>query len=364
MKKIEELDQNFKMPKNMPEDIVFYDVWEKPFEIYGLVPNEEKTFCRLPLYFLPECSSGVKDLAYHTAGACVRFSTDSDYLAIAYQPLAKWIMGHMAASGQSGLELFEESDEGTHEIKNTVPELTGGNINDYQTAVLELRGGMRHYALYLPLYNGLKSLQLGFKTGSAVETGRKPKFEKPIVFYGSSITQGGCASKVGTCYTTILCRRLDAAQINLGFSGNGKGEENMARYIASIPMSAFVFDYDHNAPSEQHLWNTHARFYNIIREAQPELPIIIVSLPDADKMPHAFARRRLAHLETYTNALKNGDRNVYFVDGWTLFGGRDRDMCTVDGTHPTDLGFWRMAEAIEPALRVALNIPFAGNSNR
>ena len=255
------------------------------------------------------------------------------------------------------MELFEETDQGARQVKTVIPQMDNGcGCLKNQAAFAPLPGGMRHYALYLPLYNGLEEFMLGFGPKAKIEAGRKPRLEKPLLFYGSSITQGGCASKVGSCYGTILARRLDAAQVNLGFSGNGKGEENMARYIASIPMSAFILDYDHNAPSAEHLLATHERFYQIVRAAQPDLPIVMVSMPDFDRDPETAAARRAVIVRTYARALEAGDRRVFYVDGQSLFGDTDRDMCTVNGCHPNDLGFLRMADRLEPVLRCALGL--------
>jgi len=213
---------------------------------------------------------------------------------------------------------------------------------------------MRHYALYLPLYNGLDELLIGISPAAKLAEGRVPRIEKPILFYGSSITQGGCASKAGSCYTSIVARRLDATQINLGFSGNAKGEEHMARYIADKEMSVFIMDYDHNAPSPEHLEATHENFYKIIRVAQPDLPIIMLTMPDFDREPVLCAKRRAIIRRTYDNAVAAGDRHVYFIDGETFFGPTDRDLCTVDGCHPNDLGFLRMADVVTPVVKAAL----------
>ena len=357
MKRIEDIDPNFRVSDTAPADYIFYDPREAPFSLWGLSLNKEGSYCRLPLEFLPECNEGVQTLAWHLAGACVRFSTDSDGLAVVWELREKGNMPHFAATGQSGMELFEETDHGTRQIKTVIPQMDGGcgcRLN--QSFFVKLPGGMRHYVLYLPLYNGLKQFMLGFAPKAAVEAGRTPRIEKPLVFYGSSITQGGCASKVGSCYSTVLARRLDAAQINLGFSGSGRGEENMARYIASLPMSAFILDYDHNAPSVEHLLATHERFYQIIRAAQPELPIVAVSKPDFDNDPVNGAQRRNVIMATCARAIEQGDRFIRFVDGQGLFGNTDRDMCTVDGCHPNDLGFLRMADHIEPILRSLLHI--------
>ena len=128
----------------------------------------------------------------------------------------------------------------------------------------------------------------------------------------------------------------------------------MARYIAGLEMSAFIFDYDHNAPNVDHLRRTHEPFFRIVRQAQPQLPIVLVSKPDFDGYPDENRERRNVILQTYANAVAAGDRHVYFVDGETLFGRGDRDMCAVDGCHPTSLGFLRMADRLEPVLRRAL----------
>ena len=195
---------------------------------------------------------------------------------------------------------------------------------------------------------------LGLPPQAQLLPGRTPQTEKPVVFYGSSVTQGACASKAGSCYTTLLARRLDAAQINLGFSGNAKGEEVIARYIASLDMSLFVYDYDYNAPSVEHLQATHEPFFRIIREAQPELPIVMVSRTGGGKRSADMDARREVILKTYHNALEAGDRKVWFVNGADLLGDTDLDLCSVDGAHPTDIGFLRMADGLEPLLREIL----------
>lgn len=355
MKSIAEIDPNFKLPESVPDGIRFYEPYDAPFSLFGIAPNRRGMLCRLPEGFLPECSPGVQRLAYHLAGACVRFSTDADQLAVVWELTETANMPHFAASGQSGLELFEETDTGIYHVKNLIPAMDNGHgCRQKQSTCFPLPGGMRHYALYLPLYNGLTQLLLGFPPEAQIVPGRMPKIDKPIVFYGSSITQGGCASKAGSAYPSILCRWLDAAQINLGFSGNGKGEENMAKYIASLSMSLFVLDYDHNAPTPEHLERTHEPFFRIIRAAQPELPIIIVSRPSFDMNPVENTVRREIIQKTYEHAVAAGDTHVAFVDGETLYGSFERHMCSVDGTHPNDLGFWRIANSLKPVLQKLL----------
>ena len=157
----------------------------------------------------------------------------------------------------------------------------------------------------------------------------------------------------------MLCRKVDAEQINLGFSGSGMGEIAVAKAIAGLDLSVFVLDYDHNAPSADHLEKTHEPFFRAVREANPDLPVIMLSLCDFRmrefRRPKWECRRRREIIRnTYLHAVENGDRNVYFIDGETLFGRKMHDACTVDGTHPNDLGFYRMYKHVLPVLKECL----------
>ena len=162
MKRIEDIDPNFKLDANIPQNYIFRPAHEVPFEVYGIAPNEAGVYCRLPVDFLPECSEGVQELAWHLAGACVRFTTDSEGIAVVWKLKGKGNMAHFTACGQSGLHLFEESDEGIRQVKNFIPAMDGGcGCVLEQSAYVKLPGGMRSYALYLPLYNGIDELMIG-----------------------------------------------------------------------------------------------------------------------------------------------------------------------------------------------------------
>ena len=352
MKRLEDIDVNFRLSTDIPEDTAFYSAYDAPFEISGVAGNDPGVLCRLPVSFLPECNEGVQHLAWHLAGAVVRFSTDSSYIAIAHKLTTKAVMPHFTACGQSGMELFEETNAGSRHVKNFIPKLDNGcGTLLEQSAFAPLPGGMRHYALYLPLYNGVTDLSIGFAPDAQVLPGRQPAINKPLVFYGSSITQGGCAAKCGSCYTSIVARRLDARQINLGFSGSGRGEKNMAEYIASLDMSVFVMDYDHNAWDPPHLEKTHEVFFKTIRAAHPDMPILIISRPDYDRDPKLAEACFAIIKRTYDNAVASGDAHVRLINGRTLFDETDRELCTVDGSHPNDLGFLRMADHVTAALK-------------
>jgi len=261
----------------------------------------------------------------------------------------------MPLSGSSGIDIYSGNGRGSEYLGSIRP--GDAKNRDFENTI-DIGGGLRDYTINLPLYNGVEKLYIGFEKGAAITKPKPYKNAVPFLTYGSSITQGGCASHPGNAYQAYLSRWLDSDFINLGFSGSARGEENMAEYIAGLKMSVFLCDYDHNAPNPEHLEKTHEKFFRIIRDKNPELPVIFISKPDFDNNPVDSAERRSIILHTYKNALSAGDENVWFVDGEKLFGEEDRDACAVDRVHPNDLGFYRMAKGIYPALKNALE---AGN---
>ena len=376
--KIEEIDGNFANNTIDGIDLTFVEMPQPPFELDGFpFYKENKAFCRLPVSFLPACSEGVQALAWHTAGGQLRFRTDSPVFAVRVKLLKIPAMSHMPATGSSGFDMYLGTGTSKCYWRTAIPDVRG---DEYASIILDVRelsrpaadrlrflpdSNLREITLNFPDYNGVKKLEIGLAPKSSVLPPARFSIEKPILFYGSSITQGGCCSRPGNNYIQHISRRLDAETINLGFSGNAIGEENMAELIASLELSAFVMDYDHNAPDPEHLERTHEKFFQIIRDRRPSLPVVFMSMPNTDFNPGfecthdyaSYAERRKNIIErTYLNALGKGDMNVYFIDGASLFGLKDRDACTVDSCHPNDLGFLRMADALEPVLRRALNI--------
>ena len=329
------------------EDYRWSDAQSEPFEIRGLREAHGEVYCRLPESMLPRMSEGINHLAYHTAGGRVRFRTNADRIAVRAKSRNGGMMSHMPLTGSSGVDIYEN---GVFTASIRPADENGG----WFEGVVWKKDGISDMEINLPLYNGLTHLLIGIPKDREALPPREYTLSVPVVYYGSSITQGGCASRPGNSYQGFLSRWLDSDHINLGFSGNAKGEKEMAEYIAGLEMSAFVMDYDHNAPNVEHLKNTHEPFFRVIREKNPNLPVIFVSKPDPEKNMADAALRREIIYATYQNALDRGDRFVWFVDGVSLFGTRDRDACTVDGTHPNDIGFYRMAENLYPALLEAL----------
>ncbi len=329
------------------------DMIEAPFAVSGFARlDQERRFCRLPVDALPDMSETVRTLAWRTSGGMGRFRTDSGTVAIRVELPAAGDMPHMPRTGNSGFDIYLGGGKEKRYVNTARPP---ANERVYEALLVDgSEKGMREWTLYFPLYNGVNRVLVGLDPDAEVQPPPPFTVEKPLLFYGSSITQGGCASRPGNAYTHILARWLDANLVNLGFSGGAKGEPGLARLIATMDMSVFIMDYDYNAPSAEHLEQTHEAFFRIVREARPELPVVIVSSPSVDTDPSRWVERREIVRRTYENAVRRGDSKVWFVDGETLFGTTDRDACTVDGCHPNDLGFLRMARAIRASIEAAL----------
>ena len=343
MSDIERIDRNFEINTDIKRDgIVFYDIDSAPFKIYGVF-RESGCYRRMPEDVAKKVSDGVYYLHTNTAGGRVRFVTDSSYIAICAVMDRIDKMPHFALSGSSGFDIYDENGY----INTFVPpyDVSGG-----YSMLIDLNGRVRReITINFPLYSNVNKLYIGLDGGATLEEASDYRYDKPIVYYGSSITQGGCASRPGMSYQAIVSRVLDTDYINLGFSGNARAEDEMIKYIVSLDMSVFVLDYDHNAPTCEHLKATHEKAFCQIRQRHPDIPIILMSRPKHDLTDDELLRLDIIK-ETYNNARINGDNNVYLIDGYELTrlcGGEG----TVDNCHPTDLGFFSMAEALLNVLK-------------
>jgi hypothetical protein len=302
-------------------------------------------FVRLPENVINHVER-LSGLADNTSGIRVRFITDSKTLRIkaANGQLSQYT--HMPISGRSGFDVYVNN----WFLNNMRPEFDNTEMD--QTIEISDGSRLNLIDIYFPLYNSVTSFYFELSKGALIKRAEEPK--KPVVFYGSSITQGGCASRPGNSYANILSTMLGRNITNLGFSGNARGDIPVAEYIATLDPAALVYDYDHNAPDTEFLASTHEPFFKAIREKKPGLPVIMLSRPGYEKWIDIAAANTAVVMTTYMNALKSGDKNVYFIDGRTLFGTYGRDRCTVDGTHPNDIGFERMAETVYPVLKKIL----------
>jgi len=338
MSDITKVDKNFVVKTKIDKDnIKFYDISEKPFKIYGVFKENGK-YRRMPENIAKTMSEGVRILHTNTAGGRVRFISDSKYVAIHAVMSKLGKMPHFTFTGSIGFDLYVED----RYIDTFVPPF---NVQDGFESVIEFDSKeKREITINFPLYSGVSDLYIGLEETAGLEEAKPYKNTKPIVYYGSSITQGGCASRPGMSYQSIVSRRFGYDYINLGFSGSACAEDEMIEFIKGLDMSVFVLDYDHNASTTEHLKNTHEKMFKAIREKQPNLPVIMMPRPTFYLTDEEKVRLNVIK-NTYNNAVTSGDKNVYFIDNIAL-----TKLCgnegTVDGCHPTDFGFASMAEAV------------------
>ena len=347
------------------------DASENCFHIYGLHMESvyqagKAVYERLPQDITSSfVSKEMPVLARHTAGARIRFQSDSEYVAIRVLWEKYYELSHMPGNSQCGFDLYLTEDGKSRYYKSFVPpRYVWRREKGYEAVIHFGTRKMRDVTIYFPIANQVDDLKIGMEETSRVYESTGYRLEKPVVYYGSSITHGACASRPGNTYEGFVSRALDLDQRNLGFSDSARGDRVMAEYIASLDMSAFVFDYDHNAPNVEWLLHTHYPFYEVVREAHPNIPIICMSkpkprfddIPEPGEQEYIDIERKNIIFETVKKAREAGDNQIYFVDGETLYGKECSGECTVDGSHPNDLGFYRMAQALIPVLKEALKI--------
>ena len=352
--KIGELDPEMAERKRAGDGLAWYDVARWGVEGRILPEAERKRwFDRLPGAADGKVTNAVWNLSRHSAGMMVRFKTDATAIHVHYKLLnPNLAMPHMPATGVSGVDLYARDDEGKWRwVQVTRPSSQEVKMQ----LVSDLAPGFREYAIYLPLYNGVEFLAIGVPPKSQFEA-LEPR-QKPIVFYGTSITHGACASRPGMVHTAILGRRFDMPVVNLGFSGNGKMHTEVGDYLTRIDAAAYVIDCLPNMNAEM-VEERCVPLVKQIRSKKPDTPIILVE--DRRNTNSWILPARDAHHTANHAALKAAfDKlqsesvgNLYYIQGDRLYG-IDGDGAT-DGSHANDLGFFRQANVFEPVLREAL----------
>ncbi len=345
--KIEELDSNFKLETTInKEGLKFYDIKKEPFKIYG-VSYENGQFRRLPEAIAKTVSEGVYGLHMKTVGGRIRFKTNSKFVAVSLKVSNVHRTDLFAVTNTASCDIYVDNIfKGTFRAPFDVE-------TEYEHIIENVTDGtIKNISVSFPNFSYVSEMYIGLDENAELLPPENYKTETPVVFYGSSITSGCCASRPGMTYEAMVSRRLDINYINLGFGGNAKAEDEIAEYISGLKMSAFVYDYDHNAPSPEYLEATHEKMFKTVRRAQPCLPIIIMPRPkrylsDEEKIRHDIIYK------TYSNALAAGDKNVYFIDNTAL-----TELCgsdgTIEGVHPNDFGFASMAKAVGDCLEKIL----------
>jgi aryl-phospho-beta-D-glucosidase BglC (GH1 family) len=330
----------------------------RELQVEGRGWNDTKAFYdRLPAKAEGEVPKSVWGLGRQSAGMLVRFATDATAISVRWSLTSSCLaMPHMAATGVSGVDLYVKTGSGAWRWLAVGQPKQQTNQVQLVSSLTPVR---REYMLYLPLYNGLASLQIGIPPEATLTAPGPwgPGARKPIVFYGTSILQGGCASRPGMVHSAILGRRLQWPTINLGFSGSGKMEPVMADLLAELDPSVYVLDCLPNMNADM-VTERVEPFVRTLRRAHPQTPIVLVEdrrYPDgflvtqkskSNDANHAALRTAFQRLK------KSGVKKLYYLPGDSLLG--EDGEGTVDGSHPTDLGFLRQAEALAKVLRPLL----------
>ncbi len=344
--------------------ITWHNLSALPLEGQGWTATKHP-YDRLPAKAEGVVRAEVWDLSHDSTGLRYRFVTDATVLR------GRWklrfqdhlALPHMPATGVSGLDLYVRDGVRWHWVgagRPVKPDLNEALLVD------GLKPGKREYLLYLPLYNGVESVEIGLPAGALFEAAPdRYAGRKPILFYGTSIMQGGCASRPGMAHSAILGRMLDWPFINLGFSGNARSEPEVAQLLAGLDPAVYVLDSLPNMSADEAAQRTEP-LVKTIRAAHPRTPIVLVeNVAYADiryrqeRMDKVFAVNAMLK-RLYDRMRADGDTALYYVPAGSLLGADGED--TVDGTHPTDLGFQRMAEGMAPVMREALRSALAESS--
>lgn len=354
-KSIEELDPNFQSTQVDENGMVWCDARALTLEGVGW-PGESQAYTRLPDRAEGVVRPEVWELSRHSAGVCVRFVSDAATIA------ARWTlrnsrlaMAHMPATGVSGLDLYAR-DASAHWRWSAIG--IPSALENEVTLLSDVPRQTREYAAYLPLYNGTAQLALGVPQGATLEPAPPRRNPKTIGFYGTSVVHGGCAARPGMAYPAIVGRALDCATINLGFSGNGRGEAEMATLLAELDVDIWVLDPLPNM-DDVLVRERMGHFVKTLRASHPTTPIVLaenITYQNSWLVAPSYEReskKNDALRAVYEGLIATNVNDLHYVEGEALLG--DDGEGTVDGVHPTDVGFARMAQVLLPALQPLLD---------
>ena len=333
----------------LEDGVAWYNVCDWGVEGQGW-SDTGRPFDRLPAKAEGVVRGPVWSLSRHSAGMCVRFETDATTIHARYKLLSdRLAMTHMPATGVSGLDLYGQDDQGRW---RWVAVARPSAVEVKVALASGLAPGRRAYMAYLPLYNGVESLEIGVAP-EALFKPVAPRSKKPIVYYGTSITHGACASRPGMAFPAILGRRLDRPVINLGFSGNGRMDPEVVDLLAELDAAVYCIDCLPNMLAPEVAERTEP-LVRKLRKARPDTPIVLIEDRTYTNTPFFPAKRkrhttsRAALKEAYTRLIADGVKNLHYLEGEHLLG--DDGEAATDGSHPSDLGMMRMADALVPVV--------------
>jgi lysophospholipase L1-like esterase len=325
------------------------------FPLYGKISEETETrYERLPATLRTVSRAPMWELGKNTAGLFLRFRTNSTTLGLTWSLYENRIMSHMTPTGIKGFDLYCLENGAWQFVNSAQP---AANARDNATIVISnMDGNEKEMMLYFPLYDGVTALQIGIDSAAfiAQPAVSAPVHEKPVICYGTSILQGGCASRPGMAHTNILSRRFNREFINLGFSGNALLDYEIAELIAAREAALIILDFVPNATVQQ-MQEKMEKFYDIIRAKQPFTPILFIEDPPFPSAEYNRALQREVEdknktvREIFERIKARGDAPIEFISSEPMIGA-DHEA-TVDGIHFTDLGFMRYAGYLEPYIR-------------
>lgn len=340
-------------------DLARYDVQKMGVEGRAYAEEERlRFFDRFPKNAEKTIPEAVWNLSRDSAGMFVRFRTDSKTIQVKYRLRSPSLaMPHMPATGKSGVDLYARDDQGKWRwVMVSVP-TSQDVLVDFPSVRTDDAHQNREYGLYFPLYNGVETMEISVPKSAKFEA--LLAREKPLVFYGTSITHGACASRPGMVHTAILGRMLDLPVVNLGFSGSGRMDPGVVDLMAKIDASVYIIDCLPNMGPDLVKERT-LPLVMALRKVRPTTPILLVEdrvFTNAWGNPakSAFHKANHAALLAAFNDLKaQGVKGLFYLEGNNLLG-NDSEGAT-DASHPNDLGFMRQAEAFEPVIRKALSV--------
>lgn len=362
---ISRIDENLAGRSVKEADVEWLNARESVFSLHGVFYDEkERRYMRIPKDLALSIKEGLYILACGCSGGRIRFLTDSPYIALKGALSATKPMPLMPITATHGFSLYVN---GKFENRYSPKFDNFLSVSDYSkpfeqrdnlyfaesNKIFNSDGSLKLCEIYMPLFAGVSELYIGVKSGAKVLVAPDYKIKKPIVFYGSSITQGACVSRPGNDYVSILARRLDCDYINLGFAGNGNAEPEIIDYMTSIDASLYAYDYNLYDTHPERILPPHYSIYERIRKARPDVPVLLYDKPYYE-CDTTYIRRRDIIRSTYDRVRANNDGLIGIVETAELFGNSSRDCCAVDEFHPNDLGSMRMADAMHPIVKALL----------
>lgn len=338
------------------QNVVYTDAAE--FPVFGKISDKTNyRYERLPAHLEGISRAAVWNLGRNSAGLYIRFRSNSTSIHVKWESLFNNTQNHMTDTGTRGLDLYALVDGEWKAVAPGRP--TKKELNTW-AIIRNMTPENREYMLYLSLYDGVKSLEIGVDEGAYIEQPavESPSQEKPIVMYGTSILQGGCASRPGMAYTNIIGRKFNKEVFNLGFSGNARLDLEIAELMATVKdPGVFILDYVPNS-TEERIREAGETFFRILRKAHPNVPVIFVEDPIFPrsafdtKLHEEVVGRNKEQKALFKKLKKAGEKKIYYVEAEGLIG--DDGEASVDGSHFTDLGNFRYVEHIMPVLKKAL----------